>query len=295
MANDVKTPIDFILSDEEKGNREYASDCFCMLMQNAEYALDVYNALNGSNYTDSSLVEVIQMQGGFSLTVRNDAAYIFDNYLLNIYEHQRTYNPNMAIRLLVYYVTDILKIVPDVKSRLLSSKKVMIPAPRFVVFYNGKTDRPAVEEIKLSDHYVIKSEKEQLDLSCKIYNLNTGYNDDLINKSHVLKGYCTFIELIDKYAKNYLLGTAIDKAMQDCIDMDILADFFRRQGGEVKKVIELDYTFEAQLATERKDKAELLKLLEDKDAELADKNAELADKDAELEKMRALLRENGIL
>ena len=124
------------------------------------------------------------------------------------------------------------------------------------------------------------------------------------------------IELIDKYAKNYLLGTAIDKAMQDCIDMGILVDFFREQGGEVKKVIELDYTFEAQLATERKDKAELLKQLEDKDAELADKDAELADKeaeladkdaeladkdaeladkDAELEKMRALLRENGIL
>ena len=33
-------------------NREYKSDVFSMLMEDKRYALEVYNALNGSDYTD---------------------------------------------------------------------------------------------------------------------------------------------------------------------------------------------------------------------------------------------------
>lgn len=40
------------------GNREYKSDVFSMLMENPENALSLYNAMNGSNYTDPGLVEI---------------------------------------------------------------------------------------------------------------------------------------------------------------------------------------------------------------------------------------------
>jgi hypothetical protein len=39
------------------GNREYKSDVFSMLMEDKRYALQVYNALNGSDYDDPELVE----------------------------------------------------------------------------------------------------------------------------------------------------------------------------------------------------------------------------------------------
>ena len=55
-------------------NREYKSDVFSMLMDNPEYALSVYNALNKSNLTDPSLVEKKRLETGISLSVRNDAA-----------------------------------------------------------------------------------------------------------------------------------------------------------------------------------------------------------------------------
>ena len=42
------------------GNREYKSDVFGMLMEEPGYALEVYNALNQSDYRNPGLVEVVE-------------------------------------------------------------------------------------------------------------------------------------------------------------------------------------------------------------------------------------------
>ena len=55
------------------GNREYKSDVFSMLMEDPENALSLYNAMNGSDYTDPELVEICTLDRGISLTVHNDA------------------------------------------------------------------------------------------------------------------------------------------------------------------------------------------------------------------------------
>ena len=39
-------------------NREVKSDVFSMLTENKSYALEVYNALNDSDYDDPGLVEM---------------------------------------------------------------------------------------------------------------------------------------------------------------------------------------------------------------------------------------------
>ena len=85
-----------------QGNREYKSDVFSMLMEDPQNALVLYNALNGSSYEDSSLVEICTLDRGISLTVRNDAAFVPDMNL-SIYEHQSTICPNMPIRSLIYF------------------------------------------------------------------------------------------------------------------------------------------------------------------------------------------------
>ena len=87
---------------EKMANREYKSDVFSMLMEDAENALQVYNAVNGSDYTDASMVEMCTLDKGVSLTVRNDASFIVDASL-SIYEHQSTVCPNMPVRSLIYF------------------------------------------------------------------------------------------------------------------------------------------------------------------------------------------------
>ena len=64
-----------------------------MMLQIPEYALDVYNAMNDSAYTDPDMIQIMRLENGISLSVRNDASFFISNYL-NLYEHQSTYSPN---------------------------------------------------------------------------------------------------------------------------------------------------------------------------------------------------------
>ena len=88
------------------GNREYKSDVFSMLMQDKRRALELYNAMNDTDYDNPDEVEMVTLAGGISLSVRNDASFVVgDN--LSIYEHQSTVCPNMALRSLIYFVAVI--------------------------------------------------------------------------------------------------------------------------------------------------------------------------------------------
>ena len=66
--------------------RNYKSNVFAMLLEEQERALELYNAVNNSCYDDASLVEINTIEGGFELSIQNDASFIFDN-VLSIYEH----------------------------------------------------------------------------------------------------------------------------------------------------------------------------------------------------------------
>ena len=90
------------------GNREYKSDVFSMLMEDKKNALQVYNALNGTKYENPNEVEIVTLDRGISLTVRNDASFVLDSNL-SIYEHQSTVCPNMPIRSLIYFSCTIEK------------------------------------------------------------------------------------------------------------------------------------------------------------------------------------------
>ena len=64
----------------------------------------MYNALNGSSYTDSDLLEITTLNDMVYMGVKNDCSFIISNYL-NLYEHQSTVNPNMPIRGLNYFAS----------------------------------------------------------------------------------------------------------------------------------------------------------------------------------------------
>lgn len=90
-------------------NKEYKSDVFSMLLQDKKRAMEIYNAINGTDYDDPELVEMTTLDDkSFSLTVRNDASFILDANL-SLYEHQSTYCPNMPLRDLLYFASIIQK------------------------------------------------------------------------------------------------------------------------------------------------------------------------------------------
>ena len=232
-------------------NREYKSDVFSMLMENPEYALQVFNALNGTDYTDPTLVEICTLAKGISLSVRNDASFIIDMDL-SIYEHQSSYNPNMPLRSLIY-LGEVLK--PLVKGRdLYGSNRITIPTPHLVVFYNGTKDCPETEMQRLSDSYEHSGEPE-VELTCIMYNINAGYNEEFKSRCPVMQEYMCFVDKVRE------LETAedecpIEDAINWCIANDVLSDFLSKRKDEVKKAMTIDMTFEAREEIIRKEERE---------------------------------------
>ncbi len=222
-----------------------------MLMQEPENALEVYNGLNNTNYTDATLIEMKILDKGISLSVRNDAAFIV-GMDINMYEHQSSYNPNMALRHFVYFsrILDSLLSNKD----LFSWKKISIPQPHFVVFYNGTEKRPAVEIQKLSEHFEKMAEKPEVELTCTIYNINPGYNERLLEKCPVLRDYMSFVERIRENIKaGKDIEEAIDSAIDSCLNDDILTGFLTRRRNEVTKETMIDMRFEAREKLIRRD------------------------------------------
>ena len=239
------------------GNREYKSDVISMMLQIPEYALDVYNAMNDSVYTDPDMIQIMRLENGISLSVRNDASFFISNYL-NLYEHQSTYSPNAPLRFLIY-LTNLLKTTIR-KRNLYSRKRVQIATPHFAVFYNGTEKRPEKEVLKLSDAFINRTDTPEIELTVTVYNINPNNNTQLLEKSEVLRGYMIFVNRVrenlehEKIAQNAPeydeaayeedLEAAINEAIDHCIEHHIMEIFFRENRSEVTKSMVLDYTWE---------------------------------------------------
>ena len=122
-------------------NRKYKDTVFRMLFSDRKNLLSLYNAVNGSAYEDEAALEIVTLENAIYMGMKNDLAFIVDTGLF-LYEHQSTYNPNMPLRDLLYISSEYQKLV-DHRS-LYPSILQKIPAPNFIVFYNGtrkKEDR----------------------------------------------------------------------------------------------------------------------------------------------------------
>ena len=82
-------------------NRKFKDTIFRMLFSEKEALLSLYNAVNGSNYTDADALEIVTLENAIYMGMKNDLAFILDMNLY-LYEHQSTINPNIPLRDLFY-------------------------------------------------------------------------------------------------------------------------------------------------------------------------------------------------
>lgn len=233
-------------------NKEYKSDVFSMLLQDKKRAMEIYNAINGTDYDDPELVEMTTLDDkSFSLTVRNDASFILDANL-SLYEHQSTYCPNMPLRDLLYFASIIQKQIKAQKRDIYGGRILKIPVPHFVVFYNGKENAPDQYDLRLSDAFEKETKNPEIELVCHVYNINNGKNVPLLSKCQTLREYMYFVDMVRK--NNEISGNledAIEKAINQCMEENVLRDFLAQHREEVMHVMTLDYTFERRLEMQR--------------------------------------------
>ena len=109
-----------------------------MIFREKKELLSLYNAVNGTSYTNAEELEIVTLENAIYMNMKNDLAFIMDSYL-NLYEHQSTYSPNMPLRDLFYIAKELQGQVDH--RDLYRNTLIKIPTPRFLVFYNGSEEQ----------------------------------------------------------------------------------------------------------------------------------------------------------
>ena len=229
-------------------NRLYKSKIFAMLYSNKKELLELYNAVSGRQYEDPELLEINTLENAIYMSMHNDISFLIDSRL-SLYEHQSTYSPNLPLRYL-FYISDLYSGMTK-DENLYGIKCVELPAPQFIIFYNGEKEQPDRSILKLSDAYSVKEEHPALELTAVMLNINRGHNEKLKGMCKSLKDYSEYTERVRKYVRTVPIEDAVEWAIQECIEEDILAEFLKQNRAEAKSVSIYEYDQEKHMRQER--------------------------------------------
>ena len=231
-------------------NRIYKARIFEMLYSDKKELLELYNAVNGTDYKDPELLEINTLDNAIYMAMRNDVSFVIGTEV-SLYEHQSTFSPNLPLRFL-FYMSDLYSsIVRD--ANLYSEKLVRIPTPIYIFFYNGQRKRPEKEVLKLSSMYQTEDEHPSLELEAILLNINPGYNDNLKKVCKSLRDYAEYTNRVRVYAQDLPIEAAVEKAITECIHEGILAEFLKKNRAEAKNVSIYEYDEEKHLRMEREE------------------------------------------
>ena len=235
---------------EKKPNRLYKARLFVMIFEDKKKLLELYNAISGKHYEDPELLEINTLENAIYMSMKNDLSFLIDARL-SLYEHQSIYSPNQPLRFF-FYLTDMFSGM-TMDANLYGTKKVKLPAPRFVIFYNGEADQPDRQILKLSDLYTVKEEDPMLDLKVLMLNVNQGHNPELMEVCHTLWEYAEYTDRVRKYAKEQPIAEAVERAITECIQEGILKEFLEKNRREAKNVSIYEYDQEKHIRQEREE------------------------------------------
>ena len=230
--------------------RDYKSRMFTMIFRDKKELLQLYNAVAKRNYDDPELLTINTLENSIYMSMQNDLSFVIDSRL-SMYEHQSTYNPNLPLRFLLY-LSDLYQEMINGKN-VYGTKLIEIPAPKFIVFYNGRDERPEREIIKLSDAYITKDKEVSLELTVDVLNINVGHNKELLKACKTLGDYSEYVHRARTYAKEMSIEEAVDKAIDECIKEDILREFLEKNRAEAKAMSIYEYNQEEHIRLERED------------------------------------------
>ena len=136
-------------------------------------------------------------------------------------EHQSAVNENMPLRSLLYIGRAYERLVPP-RSRY--KKKIVSLEP-------------------------------SLELKVKVINIRPEEHHEILERCQVLKEYSQFMEIV----QNYQISGEEEpykKAIKECIERGILADYLMRKGSEVVNMLLDEYDYETDIEVQREEARE---------------------------------------
>lgn len=214
--------------------RKYKDVLFRYVFRDKKAILQLYNAINNTNYTNEDELIIKTMEDVIYIGMKNDLSFIVMNEL-NLYEHQSTINENMPLRGLLYFAKMYEGYIETTGLNRYQQKRMELPFPKFVVFYNGEQEQPEVFEMRLSDSFKKTGEEPAVECVAKVININYGHNQELLNSCKRLHDYSYFVAKVREYLKHgFGQKEAVVRTVDECINKGILEDVLRKHRAEVE-------------------------------------------------------------
>ena len=218
--------------------REYKDRLFKAIFgrdteESKRWRLDLYNALNDTNYTDPNALKLNTIENVIYITMHNDVSFMIDDQMV-LYEQQSSPNKNMPLRGFLYFSQLYQRYLKENKKDPCRGGKIEIPTPKFIVLYNGSANTSDEFEMKLSDSFKRQEVNGAYEWTAYVKNINENHNKGLQKKCKPLYDYSWFIERVRENIRNGLdNNSAIENAVDDAVKLNLLDGFFERQKAEV--------------------------------------------------------------
>mgnify|MGYP000784079582 FL=1 len=240
-----------------KENREIKNSVFVDLFYEDESAeaneIALFNAIHDEPLPEGTKIRRFRVDNTIYMNFQNDISFDAGGKVIVFGEHQSTVNENMPLRSLLYIGRAYERLVPP-RSRY-KKKIVSLPTPEFYTFYNGKEKWEKEKELRLSDAYIVKDGEPSLELKVKVINIRPEEHHEILEKCQVLKEYSQFMEIV----QNYQISGEEEpykKAIKECIEKGILADYLMRKGSEVVNMLLDEYDYETDIEVQREEARE---------------------------------------
>ena len=225
-------------------NRNHKDRVFCMVFGYEKYKgnlLSLYNALNDTCYTNLEDLKITTMDNALYMSMKNDVSCIISSNMA-LFEQQSTWNPNMPLRGFMYFSDLYNKYISTGSLEIYRDKLIKLPTPQYYVFYNGDRDMPDKQVLKLSDAFIEPPKEGCFEWTATVLNINYGHNQKLLSNCKTLSDYGILIKTINDYKqKNNDINTAIENAIDYCIEHDILRAFLLERKTEAMHTLLTEY------------------------------------------------------
>ena len=221
-----------------QANREYKDRLFKAVFgrdseQSRRWRLDLYNALNGTEYTDPDELKLTTIENVIYITMKNDISFLIGSQM-NLFEQQSTFNPNMPLRGLMYFAQLSQMHLSARDEDLFGTRLVRIPSPCFIVFYNGDRMLPDVSYQRLSDAFEPAGNAEGFEWTAKVINIGGKHSEGLQKKCRALYDYCSYVNRVKQNLKAKMPARkAVEEALDYAIRENLLDGYFKSQKMEV--------------------------------------------------------------
>lgn len=236
-----------------EANRLYKDRVFKFIFgnpENKEWTLSLYNAVNGSNYSNPDDIQFNTIEDAVYMSMKNDVSFIILDEM-NLWEHQSSFNPNMPMRFLTYGTQLYKKFTATSGYYKFSRKLQRLPKPHCICFYNGTEEQPEQQILKLSNAF---GGEGDIEVKVKMLNVNYGKNRALMETCQPLREYAWLVDRVREHQRVMQnLEAAVDASIDEMPDSFVIRTLIEAHRAGVKKMFLTEYDEEKMKEQERKE------------------------------------------